>query len=75
MNGPTTDAIEPGEAQVYVVHLDEFWEIQPPIPKTDEMPITLKAIYEVSPTPESKQYKVWTGRLESHDYKFLLRQW
>jgi hypothetical protein len=40
MNGPTTDAIEPGEAQVYVVHLDEFWEIQPPIPKTDEMPIT-----------------------------------
>jgi len=75
MNGPTTSVIEPGEHNVYPVRLDEFWEIQPPIPKKDEMPITLKAIYEVSPTPESGQYAVWTGRLESHDYKFSLRQW
>jgi hypothetical protein len=75
MNFPSTVVIEPGENQVYVIHFDEWWEIHPPIPKTDEMSITLKAIYEVSPTPESAQYKVWTGRLESHDYKFLLRQW
>ena len=74
-NFPSTVVIEPGEHQVYVIHFDEWWEIHPPIPKTDEMSITLKAIYEVSPTPESAQYKVWTGRLESHDYKFFLRQW
>jgi len=81
-NGPSTAVIEPGEHQVYVIHFDESWEIQPPIPKNhapcvppDEMSVTLKAIYEVSPTPESAQYKVWTGRLESHDYKFSLRQW
>ena len=74
INFPSTVVIEPGEHQVYVIHFDEWWEIHPPIPKRDEMSITLKAIYEVSPTPESAQYKVWTGRLESHDYKFLLRQ-
>lgn len=74
-NFPSTVVIEPGELQVYVIHFDEWWEIHPPIPKTDEMSITLKAIYEVSPTPESSQYKAWTGRLESHDYKFLLGQW
>jgi len=34
----------PGEHQVYVIHFDEWWEIHPPIPKTDEMSITLKAI-------------------------------
>jgi hypothetical protein len=75
INFPSTVVIEPGEHQVYVIHFDEWWEIHPLIPKTDEMSITLKAIYEVSPTSESTQYKVWTGRLESHDYKFLLRQW
>ena len=64
-NWPTTVVIEPGEHQVFVAHFDEWWEIQPPISKMDEMPITLKAVYEVSPTPESAQYKVWTGRLES----------
>ena len=44
-------------------------------PKTDETDITLKAIYEVPPTPEAAQYKVWTGRLESRTYNFKLRQW
>jgi hypothetical protein len=71
----TTHGREARLPEVYVIHLDEWWEIHPPVPKTDEMTITLKAIYEVSPTPESAQYKVWTGRLESHDYKFSLRQW
>lgn len=74
-NFPSTVVIEPGEHQVFVIHFDEWWEIQPPISKTDETPITLKAIYEVSPTPESAQYKAWTGRLQSRDYKFMLRQW
>jgi hypothetical protein len=45
------------------------------VPKSDEMAIKLKAIYEVSATPEATQYKVWTGRLESHIYSFTLRQW
>src|SRR5208282_4351813 len=48
-----TFLIEPGEHQVYAIRLDERWETHPLLPKTDETPITLKAIYEVPPTPEA----------------------
>jgi hypothetical protein len=74
-NFPSTFTIDPGEHQVYPVKLDQWWETHPALPKTDEMPITLKAVYEISPTPEATHYKVWTGRIESHNYKFVLRQW
>jgi hypothetical protein len=75
VNFPSTFLIPPGEHQVYAIRLDQWWETQPSLPKTDEMAITLKAIYEVLPTPEAAQYKVWTGRLESGAYNFKLRQW
>jgi hypothetical protein len=74
-NFPSTFIVEPGEHQIYPVTLDGWWESHPALPKTDEMPITLKAVYEVSTTPEASQYNVWTGRLESHRYNFSLRQW
>ena len=74
-NFPSTFLIEPGEHQVYAIRLDEWWETHPSLPKTDETAITLKAIYEVPPTPEAAEYKVWTGRLESRTYNFKLRQW
>ena len=74
-NFPSTFIVEPGEHQVYPIRLDEWWETHPALPKRDEMPITLKAVYEVTPTPEATEYKVWTGRLESHSYNFSLRQW
>jgi hypothetical protein len=73
-NFPSTFLIEPGEHQVYAVHLDQRWETHPALPKTDEMLITLNAVYEVSATPEAAQYKVWTGRVESRTYNFKLRQ-
>ena len=75
MNYPSTVVIEPGEHVVYPIHLDEWWETHPSIPKAPELPITLKAKYEISPTPESAQYKVWTGHVESHIYNFTFRQW
>jgi hypothetical protein len=74
-NYPSTVVIEPGEHVVYPIHLNEWWETRPSLSKVPELPITLKAIYEISPTPESAQYKVWTGRAESHTYNFTLRQW
>ena len=74
-NGPSTFLIQPGEHQVFTIRLDNEWSAHPMLSKAVEMPITLKAIYEVSPTPEVTQYKVWTGRLESSRYKFILRQW
>ena len=75
VNFPSTFLVKPGEHQVYAIRLDEWWETHPTLPKSDEMPITLKAVYEVTPTPEATQYKVWTGRVESHSYNFTLRQW
>jgi hypothetical protein len=74
-NAPSTFLVKPGEHQVYGIRLDEWWETHPTLPKSDEMPITLRAVYEVTPTPEATQYKVWTGRVESHSYNFWLRQW
>ena len=75
VNFPSTFLIQPGEHQVYAVQLDQWWQAHPSLPKADEMPIALKAVYEVSPTPEASQHKVWTGRVESHTYNFKLRQW
>jgi hypothetical protein len=74
-NFPSTFLIEPGEHQVYAIRLDERWETHPLLPKTDEAPITLRAIYEVAPTPEAPQHKVWTSRVESRTYSLKLRQW
>jgi hypothetical protein len=75
VNFPSTFVVKPGEHQVFVIHLDKWWQANPALPKADVMPITLKAVYEVSPTPEASQYKVSTGRVESHSYNFKLRQW
>ena len=74
-NNPSTFAVQPGEHQVYAVRLDKRWISNPAFPKADEMHITLKAVYQVFPTPEASAQKVWTGHVESHTYHFTLRQW
>jgi hypothetical protein len=73
-NYPSIFIIPPGEHMVYPISLDEEWDAVPPLPMTHAtpMPITIKAIYEVSPTPQSAEWKVWTGRLESKNYDFKL---
>lgn len=75
VNFPSTFVVAPGEHQVYPIRLDDSWETHPVLPKSGEMPITVKAVYEAIPTPEATQRKVWTGRAESHSYNFSLRQW
>jgi hypothetical protein len=74
-NFPSIFVIEPREHQVFAIRLDQWWETKPVLPKLHEMPITLKAIYEVWPSPEATREGVWTGRLESHEYKLMLQQW
>jgi hypothetical protein len=76
-NIPTTFMIPPGEQMVYPIRLDKEWDAVPPLPIADETPIavTIKAIYEVKPTPESAQQKVWTGRMESRGYHFSFWHW
>src|SRR4030095_12686533 len=74
INHPDTFLIPPGEHKVYAIHLDSWWDTGS-IPKSDEMLISLKAIYDVPNTPEATQYHVWTGHVESGSYRFTLRQW
>ena len=73
-NFPSTFLIPPGEHQVYPIRLDKWWDIGS-IPKSTETPLSLRAIYEVPVTPEAATYHVWTGRVESGNYKFTLKQW
>jgi hypothetical protein len=75
VNGPTTFSVQPGEHQVFAVHLDKWWVSNAPFPKAGEMPVTVKAVYRVSPTPEATEHKVWAGEIESRAYHFTLRQW
>jgi hypothetical protein len=76
-NNPSTFVIPPGEQMVYPIKLDGAWVAGAPLPKADEEPVdvTLKAIYEVKPTPESTGQKVWTGRVESAEYHLKFRHW
>jgi len=73
-NFPSTFLIPPGEHKVYPIRLDKWWDVGS-IPKSTEMLVSLKAVYQVPNTPEAAEYHVWTGRVESGNYQFTLRQW
>jgi len=73
VNFPGTFLVPPGEHRVYAIRLDHEWETKPALGGDPETPITLKAIYEVTVTPEATEHKVWTGRVESKPYNFTLR--
>ena len=73
-NFPSTFLIPPGEHKVYPIRLDKWWDVRA-IPKSTEMPVSLKAIYQVPVTPEATTFHVWTGRVQSRNYEFTLKQW
>ena len=73
-NFPSTFVIPPAEHQVYSIRLDKWW-VTTGIPKSTEASVRIKAIYEVSKTPETSQYNVWVGRIESPYCQITLRQW
>jgi hypothetical protein len=75
INRPSTFIVAPGEDQVFAVRFDGSWQVQPALPTKAEMPITLKAIYSVTDTPEAAKYGVWTGRVESHTSSYILFQY
>jgi len=75
VNFPSSFRILPGEHQVYPVLLNGSWTADPSIPMAGQTQVLLTASYEVSQTPESDQYHVWTGHVESRPYKIALRQW
>jgi len=74
-NFPSTFLIPADEQRVYAIRLDKQWETPPGLAADAELRITLKAIYQVTATAESRQHKVWTGRIESKPYDLTLRYW
>ena len=74
INNPETFLIPPGEHKVYPIRLDKWWDVSA-IPKSTEMSVSLKAIYEVTNTSEATVHHVWTGRVESLSYEFTVSRW
>jgi len=74
VNRPSTFLIPPGEHKVYPIRLDKWWDTRG-IPKSTEASVRIKAIYEVSKTPEASEYNVWVGGVESPYYEMTLSQW
>ncbi|MCM3872628.1 MAG: hypothetical protein ND895_18255 [Pyrinomonadaceae bacterium] len=72
-NFPSTFLIPPSEHKVYPIRLDKWWDVGS-IPKSTEMLVSVKAVYEAPVTPEAATYHVWTGRVESRNYSVTLRQ-
>jgi hypothetical protein len=67
-NFPSTFLISPGEHQVYAIRLNKEWEGISDLSKLGDR-LLMRAIYQVSASPESDRYRVWTGRVESMSYK------
>jgi hypothetical protein len=75
VNSPSTFHILPGEHQIFPIRLDKTWEMKPKPALAPEMEVTLKVIYEVMESSESKKQHVWAGRVESAPFKLTLRHW
>ena len=62
---------------VYPILLDDQWDAVPGLPIADEtpIPIMIRAIYQLDPTPEASAQNVRIGRLESSMYNFTFRHW
>jgi hypothetical protein len=69
-NYPSIFIVPPSEHMVFPISLDNDWDVVPPLPMTHAtpMPIMIKAIYEVRPSLESAEWRLWTGHLESRTY-------
>jgi len=73
MNGPGYWILPPHEHLVIEVNLSDTktWK---PFPTVKDFPadITMRAVFETSPTKESKRLSVWTGRVVSKTEKYRL---
>ncbi len=74
-NLPGSFLIPAGEQQVFPIILDASWEGVPAFPSAGSDRFTLKAIYEVAPSPEAAPSGVWVGRVSSKVDDLVLGHW
>jgi hypothetical protein len=76
VNGPGFENLGPGEVAVLEVYFGngEVWEGFP-LQKGKHERVQLKAIFEVGESPESKEYRVWTGHIESKPIEVQFVRW
>ena len=67
--------IPPHGHQVFPVTLGDEWQGKPDLGPAGTTKVTLKAIYEVASTKESREQGVWTGRVESVPAEVYVRHW
>ena len=64
-NVPTPYLIPKGGEMVYPIVLNRQWREKPDFTRLEDRKIKLQAVYEVVPSPESKQAGIWTGTIVS----------
>jgi hypothetical protein len=75
VNAPSTYWIPPGGSQVYPIAFDRDWSGLPEIPRSEALPVRLKAIYQIKDSPEARKQGVWMGSVESAEISAKLVRW
>ena len=74
-NFASTSTIPPKGHFVFPITLNDDWQGRPEFEKEGPTTVQLKAIYEISPTFESKEYAVWAGKVESEELTVKINHW
>ena len=74
-NVPSTFTIPPNGHQVFPITLNEAWDEKPNFGKAGRIMVKMRIVYELSETTESKENGVWTGRIESEQYRVVVNHW
>jgi hypothetical protein len=76
INVPTWWELAPGETHVFEVYFadPEQWNNFPMLSVGESKNYTIRAVYKISESPESKQYEVWTGNIESAPVRMLFHR-
>ena len=72
-NFPSWVAIAPGDHMLWRVSLDPTIWSQSPVPATGKfLQIKMKVVFEIYQDDESKEFNVWTGKVESPEGSYTL---
>jgi len=76
VNSPTWWELAPGETHVFEVYFadPDLWSNFPMLPVGEPQLYTVRAVYKVSKSQESKHYSVWIGDIVSDPVRVLFHR-